>query len=120
MAMDGISVAALTEEFNSALSGSRVDKIQQTESDELLISFYGGAGGGKKLRLTANSQVARACFTPDKKKSPDTAPLFCMLLRKHLSGARFKSATQPDFERIIKFTFDGVNEFGDKCEKYII
>lgn len=120
MALDGISVAALVEELNNGLSGSRVDKIQQTESDELLISFYGGVGGGKKLRLTANSQVARVCFTQDKKKSPETAPLFCMLLRKHLSGARFKSAEQPDFERVIKIVFEGTNEFGDLCEKHLI
>lgn len=120
MAMDGISVAALTNEINMGLSGSRVDKIQQTEEDELLISFYGGSGGGKKLRLTANPQVARVCFTEDKKKSPDSAPLFCMLLRKHLSGAKFKEAIQPDFERVIKLVFDGTNEFGDACEKYLI
>ena len=120
MAMDGISVAALVEELNKTLLGSRVDKLQQTESDELLISFYAGCGGGKKLRLTANSQVARVCFTDEKKKSPEQAPLFCMLLRKHLSGAKFKEAIQPDFERVIKLVFDGVNEFGDACEKYLI
>lgn len=120
MAMDGISVAALVDELNSELFGSRVDKIQQTESDELLISFYQGNGGGKKLRLTANPQVARVCITSDKKKSPEAAPLFCMLLRKHLSGAKFKMALQPDFERIIKLVFDGTNEFGDACEKYLI
>ena len=51
MAMDGVSIAALTEELNRELCGSRVDKIQQTESDELMISFYGGAGGGKLRRL---------------------------------------------------------------------
>lgn len=118
--MDGVSVAALVCELNNGLLGARIDKIQQTEDDELLISFYGGCGGGKKLRLTANSQVARVCFTEDKKKSPETAPLFCMLLRKHLSGARFKEAVQPDFERVIKLVFDGTNEFGDICEKYLI
>jgi len=120
MAMDGVSIAALITELNSGLSGSRVDKIQQTEEDELLISFYGGASGGKKLRLTANSQVARVCFTEDRKKSPESAPLFCMLLRKHLGGAKFRQAHQPDFERMIKLVFDGVNEFGDPCCKYLI
>ncbi len=120
MAMDGVSIAALVYELNRELSGSRVDKIQQTESDELLISFYGGAGGGKKLRVTSNPQVARMCLTEDRKKSPETAPLFCMLLRKHLGGAKFREAIQPDFERIIKLVFDGVNEFGDFCEKYLI
>lgn len=118
--MDGVSIAALVCELNSGLAQSRVDKIQQTEADELLISFYGGEGGGKKLRLTSNSQVARVSFTQDKKKSPDVAPLFCMLLRKHLGGAKFREAIQPDFERIIKLVFDGVNEFGEPCEKYLI
>ena len=120
MAMDGVSIAALVQELNIELSGARVDKIQQTESDELMVSFYGGASGGKKVRLTANPQVARVCITEDKKKSPETAPLFCMLLRKHLGGAKFKEAVQPDFERIIKLVFDGINEFGDTCEKYLI
>ena len=110
MAMDGVSIAALVAELNIGLSNSRVDKIQQTEDDELLISFYGGTGGGKKLRLTANSQVARVCFTEDRKKSPESAPLFCMLLRKHLGGAKFREAIQPDFERIIKCAHKGLNK----------
>ena len=120
MAMDGVSVAALIRELNTELCGSRVDKIQQTETDELMISFYGGEGGGKRLRLTSNPQVARVCLTDDRKKSPEVAPLFCMLLRKHLGGAKFHEAVQPDFERIIKLVFDGVNEFGDPCEKCLI
>lgn len=120
MAMDGVSIAALIDELNNGLQGSRVDKIQQTEADELLISFYGGAGGGKKVRLTSNSQVTRVCFTDVRKKSPETAPLFCMLLRKHLGGAKFREAVQPDFERVIKLVFEGSNEFGDPCEKYLI
>ncbi|MBQ3119203.1 MAG: NFACT family protein [Clostridia bacterium] len=120
MAMDGVSVAALVKELNTELSGLRVDKIQQTETDELMIGFYGGAGGSKKIRLTSNSQVARVCLTDDRKKSPEVAPLFCMLLRKHLGGAKFREAVQPDFERIIKLVFEGSNEFGDSCEKYLI
>jgi len=120
MAMDGVSVKALVCELNSGLLGSRVDKIQQTEDDELLISFYGGCGGGKKLRLTVNPQVTRVCFTEEKKKSPEQAPLFCMLLRKHLAGAKFCECIQPDFERIIKFVFLSKNEFGDACKKYLI
>lgn len=119
MAMDGFSVAALTYEINKTLSGAKPDKIQQTESDELLISFF-GPNGQKKLRLTANAAVARVCLTEEKKQSPKTAPLFCMLLRKHLSGARLKEATQPDFERVMVLTFDGTDEFGDPCEKRLV
>ena len=119
MAMDGFSVAALKLEIDSVLSGAKVDKIQQTEPDELLISFF-GPNGQFKLRLTANAAVARVCLTEDKKQSPKTAPLFCMLLRKHLSGARLKAVTQPDFERVMVLTFDATDEFGEPCEKKLV
>ncbi len=119
MAMDGFSICALTDELNQALLGAKPDKIQQTETDELLISFF-GAGTQKKLRLTANAAVARVCLTEDKKQSPKTAPLFCMLLRKHLTGARLREVHQPDFERVMEFVFDATDEFGEKCEKRLI
>lgn len=119
MAMDGFSVCALTYEINNELIGAKPDKIQQTEHDELLISFF-GENEQKKLRLTANAAVARVCLTEDKKQSPKTAPLFCMLLRKHLTGSKLKRVTQPNFERIMILTFDGTDEFGDPCEKTLI
>lgn len=119
MAMDGFSVCALASEINQVLVGSKVDKIQQTEHDELLISFFGPCGG-KKLRLTANAAVSRVCFTEDRKQSPKTAPMFCMLLRKHLSGAKLISVTQPDFERILVLTFEGFDELGDLSQKHLI
>ncbi len=119
MAMDGFSVAALTHEINEILVGSKVDKIQQTEHDELLISFFGPCGG-RKLRLTANAAVSRVCLTEDKKQSPKTAPLFCMLLRKHISGNKLIEVIQPGFERVMELTFEGLNEFGDVTRKKLI
>ncbi len=119
MAMDGFSVLALTDEINNELIGAKPDKIKQTEHDELIISFF-GPNGQKRLRLTTNAAVARVCLTEDKKQGPETAPLFCMLLRKHLAGARLKCAVQPDFERIIILVFDAIDEFGDSCEKRLI
>lgn len=119
MAMDGFSVSALKHEIGEILIGSKVDKIQQTERDELLISFFGPCGG-RKLRFTANAAVARVCFTEDKKQSPKTAPLFCMLLRKHLSGAKLLEVRQPNFERVLEFVFEGLDEFGDLCQKKLI
>ena len=119
MAMDGFSVCALKKETEEKLLGSKVDKIQQTEHDELMIGFF-GPNGNHRLRLTANAGVARVCFTEERKQSPKTAPLFCMLLRKHLSGMKLISVTQPEFERILIFTFEGLNELGDICQKKLI
>ena len=49
-----------------------------------------------------------------------TAPPFCMLLRKHIQNGRILSITQPDFERILVFEIEHLNELGDICRKFLI
>ena len=46
--------------------------------------------------------------------------MFCMLLRKHLSGARLVSVNQPAMERLAVFTFDCIDELGDPVQKKLI
>ena len=58
MAFDGITIAAMVSELNKNLSGGRINKIAQPESDELLITGK-GANGQKRLLLSA-SRVALA------------------------------------------------------------
>ena len=49
------------------------------------------------------------------------APLsFCMLLRKHLSGARIIDIQQKDSERIIEISVETMNELGFSVSKKII
>lgn len=49
-----------------------------------------------------------------------TAPVFCMLLRKHIGSARIVSVTQPGLERIIQFELEHLDELGDLCRKKLI
>lgn len=46
--------------------------------------------------------------------------MFCMLLRKHLSGARLTAVTQPPLERCVRLTFDCVDELGDRVQKHLV
>ena len=46
--------------------------------------------------------------------------MFCMLLRKHLSGARLVAVTQPAMERAATFTFDCIDEMGDPVQKRLV
>ena len=46
--------------------------------------------------------------------------MFCMLLRKHLSGARLREISQPDMERCATFTFDCIDEMGDPTQKKLV
>ena len=40
--------------------------------------------------------------------------MFCMLLRKHLAGARLVAAEQPGLERIVALRFEASDELGDR------
>ena len=43
--------------------------------------------------------------------------MFCMLLRKHLIGARIRQIEQPDWERMLLIHLDTRDEMGDDSEK---
>lgn len=49
-----------------------------------------------------------------------TAPNFCMLLRKYIGTARIVDIYQPEYERIIVFELEHLDEMGDVCRKKLI
>ena len=128
MAFDGITIANLTKDFSDRLSGGRIYKIAQTESDELFItvklSYENAEKIGvkqEKLVLSADASLPLAYLTDESKASPMTAPNFCMLLRKHIQNGRIISVTQPGgLERIIRFEVEHLDEMGDLRHKVLL
>ena len=119
MAFDTICVKKTVDELRSALSDGRIDKIHQPEKDELMISVR-SISGNKKLVASASANNARIHFTSTTKENPQTPPMFCMLLRKHLSGGKITKITQVDFERIIEIDVESYNDLGDLTTKHLI
>lgn len=119
MPMDGFTIGAMVYELNNALSGARVDKINQPERDELYI-FVRNNGQNHKLLLSSSAGYARICLTKTSKQNPATPSSFCMLLRKHLTSAKIIGLTQYGNERIVEIKFDTLNDFNDREEKKII
>ena len=119
MAFNGVTVSAVAEEIRRRAVGGRVVKLQQPEKDELQITIK-KEKDTVRLLLTADAGLARACITETQKVSPMTAPAFLMLLRKHIGSGRLTSVEQPDFERILVFTFEHLDEMGDPSEKRLI
>ena len=116
MALDGAFLRYLAAELNTCLSGTRVDKIQQPERDELDITFR-SREGNRRLLLSASPNNPRVHLTEIPRENPLQPPMFCMLLRKHLSGARFAGVEQPGMERILFVRFDCHNELGDEVRR---
>ncbi len=119
MAFDGITVACIAQELNQKLTGGRIAPIAQPENDELLLTVK-SSQGNFRLLLSANASLPLVYLTETNKPSPLTAPNFCMLLRKHLSGGRIVSITQPSLERVLRFEIEHLDELGDLCRKFLI
>jgi predicted ribosome quality control (RQC) complex YloA/Tae2 family protein len=117
--MDGLALSAVVRELNNTMEAGRADKISQPEADELILSLR-GQGVNRKLLLTANANAPRIHYTAQSKTSPLQAPMLTMVARKHLQGARFVGAVQPDFERIVELHFDSRSEMGDRSVKRLI
>ena len=110
MPQDAYTLRHIARELNAALSGGKVNKIIQPSRDEVDILLYAG-GKTQKLLLNTHATFARAVLSRQARTAPEVAPNFCMLLRKHLTGAQLTSVTQLGFERILGFAFDCTGEF---------
>ncbi|MCL2562520.1 MAG: NFACT family protein [Oscillospiraceae bacterium] len=119
MPLDAICLTALLTELRPELVGARVDKIQQPQKDKLLLTLRGKEQGGKLL-LTAGTGSARIHLTGRSFENPQSPPMFCMLLRKHLTGARLAAIEQPPLERVARLVFDTYNELGEPSRKTLV
>lgn len=112
MALDGVFLSLIKNEL-SALIDSRVDRIHQPSSEELVIGFR-TLQGLRKVLFSASPDSARVNLTQAEIENPKAPPMFCMLMRKHLSSGRLLRIRQDGFERILYFDFEATNEMGDK------
>jgi len=119
MPLDGITLASVVHELSAAIKGGRIDKITQPEPDEVIINIRAG-GANHKLLITANSGAPRLGLTTQAKTSPLKAPMFCMVLRKHLTSGRIMDIVQPEFERIVELHIEALDEMGDKSAKILL
>lgn len=119
MALDGIVIASLADEFSRCLIGGRISRIAQPEPDELLLTVKAGRDT-YKLLLSASAGLPLAYFTENTFSNPATAPNFCMLLRKHIGNGRILSVRQPGLERILDIEVEHLDELGDLQKKHLI
>lgn len=119
MSFDAIVTRALTDEFNNNYIGARVDKIYQTEKDEIMINMRSKDGSFKVL-VSASSNNPRFYVSKITKENPSEAPLFSMILRKNLSGSKLVKVEQFGFDRAAQFIFSGYNEFHEEALYYLV
>ena len=115
MPIDAVCLQAVAAELRPQLLGLRVDKIQQPARDQVVLLFR-----GKRLLLSAGAGAPRLQLTELPRDNPAEPPMFCMLLRKHLSGARLAEISQPPLERLVRLEFDASDELGRSGRRTLV
>ncbi len=119
MAFDACFMAAIAAELNNKILGARVEKVQQPEKDEIVLTLHIGRDT-RRLSISAGASCPRINLTGILKENPASPPMFCMLLRKHLVGGRITAIKQLGFERAIELEFESNDELGYESKKYLI
>ncbi len=135
---DALSIRAVLQESKPLLLNRKVDKVHQLARDEILINLR-SKGGAVSLFMSAQSVYGRMCLVriPSGKDSPkepgeksvfdrykskygtNTPPNFCIVLRRHLTGATLIGIEQIPGERIVDFVFSCTDEVGGTSIKVL-
>ena len=107
MPLDAICLQAVVEELRPQLLGLRIDKVQQPARDQVILLLR-----GRRLLLNAGANAPRIQLTEIVRDNPAEPPMFCMLLRKHLTGAKIAGLAQPPLERLVRLELDVTDDFG--------
>lgn len=113
MPLDGVFLSQLKREIEDRIVGGRVDKIHQPARETIVIAMRAQAGN-HKLLVSASASNPRLHFTTLPQDNPKSPPMFCMLMRKHLTGAKLVSITQAGLDRVLHLHFETANELGDR------
>ncbi len=119
MAFDAFFLTAVLEEVREKCIGARIDKIHQPSRDTLILQMH-SREYRSRLLFAANPTAPRLHLTTASPENPAEPPMFCMLLRKHLMGARLSQVSQPPMERLAVFTFDCTDEMGFPVRKKLV
>ena len=116
MPLDAISLRAVVEELRPQLLNLRIDKVQQPARDQVILLLR----GNKRLLLNAGANAPRLQLSSLPRDNPVEPPMFCMLLRKHLVGARVADITQPGLERLVRMELDVTDDFGQPGRRTLV
>ncbi|MBE7003604.1 MAG: fibronectin/fibrinogen-binding protein [Ruminococcaceae bacterium] len=116
MPLDAIFLRAAVAELQEQLVGARIDKVQQPARDQIVLLVR----GNKRVLLSANPNQPRIQLTAQTRDNPAQPPMFCMLLRKHLVGARIEALTQDGLERVVTMDLRVTDELGETGRRQLV
>ena len=119
MALDGIYLHSLVQNLKNSVLNAKIDKINQPEKDEIILTFRKDRKN-LKLLISASSKFPRIHLTNTNKVNPLKASTFTMVLRKYLVGGKITSFEQLDGDRILKISIESTDELGFDSKYFLI
>ena len=119
MSFDGMVTYAAVKEFRDKLTLGKIEKIYQPQPEQLLFNIH-TKQGKQKLFISSSGNHSAAYLVNDTPENPPEPPVFCMVLRKHLSAARISDIVQHENDRIIEIIMETVNELGFSVNKKLV
>ena len=116
MPLDAVCLQAVVAELVPQITGSRIEKIQQPARDQVVLLLR----GNRRLLLSAGGGQPRLHLTELLRDNPAQPPMFCMLLRKYLSGGIIESIQQAPLERVVTLTVSAADELGERSQFFLI
>ncbi len=116
MPLDAVCLQAVVAELAPQITGSRIEKIQQPARDQVVLLLR----GNRRLLLSAGGGQPRLHLTELPRDNPAQPPMFCMLLRKYLSGGIIESIQQAPLERVVTLTVSAADEMGERSQFSLI
>lgn len=116
MPLDAVCLQAVVAELAPQITGSRIEKIQQPARDQVVLLLR----GNRRLLLSAGGGQPRLHLTELLRDNPAQPPMFCMLLRKYLSGGIIESIQQAPLERVVTLTVSAADELGERSQFSLI
>ena len=105
MSLDGFSMSALVRELADALTGGRIDKINQPNKQSIVLGIR-QPGQNLLLYINTNAGNPSAHLIETAPENPAEPPTFVMLLRKQLETGRIAAVRQEGRDRIIHLDID--------------
>lgn len=118
MPLDAITLRAVLGELHESTAGGRIEKVYQPDREEIVLAIRGRVGA-KRLLISVSAAAPRMHFIDRAIENPAAPPMFCMLLRKHIQGAKIVSVSQPALERMAVIELDTTDEMGVPCKKFL-
>ena len=112
MSFDGVFVHSLVHELNELLKGGRINRIFQPFSQELHLVIRSNRQN-HRLASSIHPVYYQMHLTKDQPANPAKAPLFAMILRKHIENSQILNIRQIENDRLIEFELSGRDELGD-------